>query len=310
MYFEHKPVLIEEAIDLLNIKKDGIYVDATVGGGGYALKILSKLESSGKLIAVDCDQEALENLKKKFKNYHNVILVKDNFSNIEKILNGLNIKKIDGVVFDLGVSTHQLSCAQRGFSFKGSDLLDMRMDLNLVTSAKDLINNLTAQELEKIFTEYGEEKFSRRISKKIVEERLKKEICTTYDLVEIIRTCVPSKFKNQRIHFATRTFQALRIAVNNELKNLEKAVIKTIDFLKKEGRIVVISYHSLEDRIVKNIFRENSGKCSCDKKLPKCICEIKNTIKILTRKPIAPKEKEIEVNPKSRSAKLRAAEKI
>lgn len=310
MYFEHKPVLLKEAVDLLNVKKNGIYVDATLGGGGYALKILSELGSSGKLIAVDCDQEALENFKKNFGNYKNVILVKNNFSAIRDILNGLSIEEIDGIIFDLGVSTHQLFSDPRGFSFRNTSRLDMRMDSELAVSAKDLVNTLTAEELEKIFKEFGEEKFSKRIAAKIAEERTKKEIQTAKDLVEVIEKCVPSKFKNQRIHFATRVFQALRIKVNDELENLKKSLSDSINFLKKEGRIVVVAYHSLEDRIVKNIFKGLYGNCICSKKLPQCVCGAKATLKAVTRKPFSPTDEEIKINPKSRSAKLRAAEKV
>jgi len=310
MYFEHKPVLLKEAVGLLNVKKNGIYVDATLGGGGYALKILSELGNSGKLIAVDCDQEALENFKKNFRNYKNVILVKNNFSAIKDILDSLKIKEIDGIIFDLGVSTHQLFSDPRGFSFRSTSGLDMRMDRELAVSAKDIVNTLTAEELEKIFKEFGEEKFSKRIAAKIAEEREKKEIQTAKDLVEVIEKCVPSKFKNQRIHCATRVFQALRIKVNDELENLKKSLADSINSLKKEGRIAVVAYHSLEDRIVKNVFKSMYGNCVCSKKLPQCVCGAKAALKAVTRKPVLPTEEEIKINPKSRSAKLRAAEKV
>lgn len=311
MYFEHTPVLADEVIGALNIQKDGIYVDATLGGGGYALKILSELGPCGSLVGIDRDQEAIENFKKVVRNNRSIILVKDNFKNIKRVLDGLKIKEVDGIVFDLGVSTHHLRSASRGFSFSQDGPLDMRMDKDEAVTAKDLVNNAETEVLEKIFRDFGEEKFSRLIARGIISERRKKEIATTSDLVNIINRRVPSKFKKGKIHFATRIFQALRIAVNDELDNLKTALKDSIEVLKKKGRVAVISYHSLEDRIVKNIFKLYAGKCICPREMPECSCEAKlKKLKVVTKKPITPGEAELGVNPKSRSAKLRAAEKI
>lgn len=309
MYIEHIPVLIDEAMELLNVNEKGTYVDATLGGGGYALRILSKIGPCGTLVCIDQDAEAIEN----FRNYakaKNVFLIKENFKNIKRVLRELEIERIDGIIYDLGVSTHQLQKGSRGFSFSHDGPLDMRMDEETGLTAAEFVNDLPEEELRKIFKEFGEEKFSKRIARELAAARVRKKILTTKDLVEVIRKSVPSKFKTGKTHFATRVFQALRIAVNGELENLGKALNDSIELLKPGGRIAVVAYHSLEDRIVKRMFKIKSGKCACDNVMFACTCAKENKLKILTIKPVTPKEEEVRKNPRARSGKLRCAEKI
>lgn len=300
----HSPVLIKEVIYYLNCKKGGIYIDCTLGGGGHAESILEKIYPDGLLIGIDQDIEAIEAASRKLKNYlDRVKLVKDNFNNLEKILNNLKIKKVSGIFFDLGVSSHQLAEKERGFSFKEDSYLDMRMDLTQKFNADILINSYSEKDLIEIFQKYGEERFSKRIAHLIVIKRQNNPITTTKQLADLVIRALPKTKKKSwwRIHPATRIFQAIRIEVNRELEFLEKGLCQAIKVLDDKGRVGVISYHSLEDRIVKNIFKkaEKEG-----------IGQKEYNLKIITKKPIRPSLEEIKGNPKARSAKLRVAEKI
>lgn len=283
----HIPVLIEEVLNYLNIQKDLWYIDATLGGGGHTEKIL---KLGGRVIGIDQDEDSIKEVSRKLKNYINskhLILIQNNFTNIDK-----NDHQISGILFDLGVSSHQLDTTERGFSFRKDAELDMRMDKSLEVTAQDLINGLNSGELTQLFEKFGEEKFAKKIAKIIVLERQKEKITTTGQLADLIKKNIYSK---EKIHPATRVFQALRIAVNDELNSLKEALPKAFDILEPGGKLIVISFHSLEDRIVKNFFKE---------------LEEKNSAKILTDKPIEPSEKEVYENPRSRSSKLRAIEKI
>lgn len=305
MEFKHEPIMLNECIENLSIKKDGIYVDGTIGGAGHSSKIIEKIES-GLLIGVDRDLEAIAASKKRLEKYENVKFVHGKHEDIKEHVNGLGIEQVDGILFDLGVSSYQIDEGARGFSYTKDAPLDMRMDQSEGISAKDIVNTYSKEDLEKIFFEYGEEKFSKRIAEKILKAREEKEINTTYELVDIIRTAVP---KNAIDSFK-RIFQALRIEVNGELKELRKAIIDSVLLLKDGGRLCIITFHSLEDRIVKETFLELQGKCTCPKDFPKCICGFKSYGKVITRKPIIPSESELESNSRSRSAKLRVFERV
>lgn len=306
----HIPVLLNEVIDCLNIKKDGIYVDCTLGGGGHSEQILRNISSKGKLIAIDQDAICLEIAHRRLSNYKNIIFVHNNFCYLRKILNKNKIIKCSGIIFDLGVCSFQLDIKERGFSFNSDVPLDMRMNTTSSITAKSLINSLSSSELERIISKYGEERWAKRIAKFIVKERKYSPIVTTRQLVNIIAKAIPLAARPKNIHFATRTFQALRIAVNDELEALKKGLSVAIDVLEKGGRLCVISFHSLEDRIVKETFRDLSKKCTCPSDFPVCVCDGKNILKVVTKKPIIPSEGEILKNPRARSAKLRIAEKI
>ena len=308
MEFKHKPVMLEEVISNLNIKENGIYVDGTLGGAGHSIEILKKLSSSGKLIGIDRDEEALKAAKEKLKSYSNVIYVHDNHDNIKEILEKLKIEKVDGILLDLGVSSYQLDERNRGFSYMGEASLDMRMDKSQELTAKIVVNTYSENELSQILFEYGEEKFSRKIAKNICEYRKTKEITTTKELVEIIEKSIPA-FAKKDGHPAKRTFQAIRIEVNNEIKPLTKTVEDCIDVLKPEGRLCIITFHSLEDRAVKRVFLEQTGKCTCPSDLPYCVCNKKENGKIITKKPIIASIEEQNENSRSKSAKLRVFEK-
>ncbi|MBE3093244.1 MAG: 16S rRNA (cytosine(1402)-N(4))-methyltransferase RsmH [Chloroflexi bacterium] len=300
----HLPVLTKEILNYLNLKKGGVYIDCTLGGGGHSKAILEKIYPHGLLIGIDQDIEAIETAKEELKSYiDKVKLVKGNFKNLEEILSDLKTERVSGIIFDLGVSFHQLKEKERGFSFKEDSHLDMRMDLNQEFNADILINSYSEKDLAEIFEKYGEERFSKRIARLIVIERKKKTFTTTKQLADLIIKTLPRTKKRHtwRIHPATRVFQAIRIEVNQELKALEKGLNQAIRVLEDKGRICVISYHSLEDRIVKHLFKEaaREGK------------EQKNYgLKIVTKKPIRPSLEEVRDNPKARSAKLRVAEKI
>ena len=309
MEFKHKPVLLGESISGLNIKKNGIYVDGTLGGAGHSKAILDKLSNEGLLIGIDRDKEALEVARKKLKEYNNVKYIYGNHDNIKEILGKLEISEVDGILFDLGVSSYQLDERNRGFSYLGENELDMRMDRNQELTAKTVINTYAEEKLANIIYEYGEEKYSRNISKNIVMFRKKKKIETTKELVEIIEKSIP-KSKQKDGHPAKRTFQAIRIEVNDEIKPLEKTIQDSIDVLKTGGRLCVITFHSLEDRAVKNVFNKAKGLCTCPKDLPYCICGAKELGKIITKKPIIATLEEQNSNPRSKSAKLRIFEKI
>jgi len=304
--FEHIPVLLKECIEGLEIKKEGIYVDGTLGGAGHSFEIAKKLANTGNLIGIDRDEEAIKKAKDTLKEFDNVIFVNDNHDNIKEILKNLKIEKVDGILLDLGVSSYQIDEETRGFSYIKTSPLDMRMDKNQELTAKIVVNSYSEEELAKIIYEYGEEKFSKAIARKICEYRKTKEIETTTELVEIIEKCVP---KQKQGHPAKRTFQAIRIEVNNEIKPLYDTVINAIESLKSGGRLCIITFHSLEDRAVKNAYNDCLGKCTCPPGLPYCVCGKETKGKIITKKPILPTDEEMKINSRSKSAKLRIFQK-
>ncbi len=306
---KHKSVLLGETIEALNLKEGMTVVDATLGAGGHSREILKKIGESGKLIVIDQDQEAIDDFKKSVAGDLRVSLVKDNFSNLDGILRGLDIFSVDAILADLGFSSDQLEDEKRGLSFQKDSPLDMRLDQANELTAEKIVNEYDLEKIEKILKEYGEEQFARNIAKKICEAREIKRIQSTFDLVGIINKAIPEKFKHGKIHCATKTFQALRIAINQELEVLEKFVPVAIEKLKSGGRLAIISFHSLEDRIVKNIFRENARGCICPPDFPQCVCGRKAKIKIITRKPVESSDLEVAENSRSRSAKLRVLEK-
>jgi 16S rRNA (cytosine1402-N4)-methyltransferase len=308
---EHKPVLLKESIEALNLREGSIVVDATLGGGGHALEILKKIGPSGKLIAVDVDEQAINNFKKKFQSEAgNWSLVKGNFSKIKNILGGMSVLAVNGILADLGYSSIQLEDESYGMSFLKDAELNMRLDKKQELTAKKIINEYRPEVLERIIREYGEEKFAGRIAAKIRESRAVREIESTKELAEIVKQAIPRKFQKNGQHPATKTFQALRIEVNQELENLKKFIPQAIEVLGAGGRLAIITFHSLEDRIVKNMFRENARGCICPPDFPKCLCGHEAKIKLITRKPIVPSEEEILENPRARSAKLRVCEKL
>lgn len=310
MEFKHVSVLLEECIEALNIKKQGYYVDCTMGGAGHSSHIVSELNNDGRLIGIDQDTDALNAAKEKLKDYNNVIYVHNNFHNIYDILEELNIEKVDGILMDLGVSSYQLDAGERGFSYMQDAPLDMRMNRDKEFSAYDVINDYSEEDLYRIIKDYGEERFSKRIASFIVKRRNEKPIETTLELVDIIKAAIPAKARRDGPHPAKRTFQAIRIEVNGELEILDKAIDDSVKKLNSNGRLAIITFHSLEDRIVKNKFRDLENPCKCPKEFPICACGKKPTVKVLSRRAIAPTDEEIEVNPRSRSAKLRVLEKI
>ncbi|MGY0375182.1 16S rRNA (cytosine(1402)-N(4))-methyltransferase RsmH [Clostridium sp. JNZ J1-5] len=309
MEFKHIPVLLDEVIESLNIKEDGIYVDCTLGGAGHSSEIIKRLSKNGRLIGIDQDTNALKAAKEKLADYDNVTYVHDNFYNIDDILRELNISKVDGILMDLGVSSYQLDTAERGFSYMKDAPLDMRMNSENSFSAYEIVNDYSEEEIYRVIKNYGEERFAKKIANNIVNQRQSKPIETTFELVEIIRKSIPLKFQKNG-HPAKKTFQAIRIEVNSELEILNKAIEDSIRNLNEEGRLSIITFHSLEDRIVKIKFKELEDPCKCPKEFPVCVCGKKPVIEIITRKPIEPSEIEKEVNSRSRSAKLRVAEKI
>ena len=309
MEFKHKPVMLEQCIEGLNIKKDGIYVDGTLGGAGHSKEILRNLSDKGLLIGIDRDEDALEAAKQNLTEFKNVKYIHGNHDDIKEILEEIGIKKVDGILLDLGVSSYQLDERNRGFSYLGENELDMRMDKTQTLTAKTIVNTYKEEDLANIIYEYGEEKFSRTIAKNICIYRKKKEIETTKELVEIIEKSIP-KSKQNGGHPAKKTFQAIRIEVNNEIKPLEKTISDCIDVLAPEGRLCVITFHSLEDRAVKNAFNKAKGICTCPKDLPYCVCGAKELGNVINKKPIIASEQEQEENTRSKSAKLRIFEKI
>jgi len=310
MEFKHTSVLLNETIEGLNINSKGVYVDCTLGGAGHSIEILKNLSDEGRLIGIDQDSDALNAAKKRLSGYRNVTYVHDNFYNIETVLESLNITEVDGVLMDLGVSSYQLDKPERGFSYMHDAPLDMRMNRDDDLTAYDIVNKYSQEELSRIIKNYGEERFHRRIANFIVEYRNTKEIKTTFDLVEIIKRAVPSKYRRNGPHPAKRTFQAIRIEVNKELEILNKAIEDSVNALKVGARIAIITFHSLEDRIVKNKFKELVNPCTCPSDFPVCMCGKKPKLKLINRKPIVSSEKELIENPRCRSAKLRIAEKI
>ena len=308
MEFKHIPVLLQECIDGLNIKENGIYVDGTLGGAGHSSKIVEKLSKSGTLIGIDRDTEALKSASEKLKDFKNVKYVHGNHDDIKNILEDLQIEAVDGILLDLGVSSYQLDEASRGFSYMQDAPLDMRMDKTSELTAEYVVNNYSEEELSKIIYEYSEEKYSRNIAKRICEYRKDKKIETTKELTEIIEKAIPG-FAKKEGHPAKRTFQAIRIEVNDEIKPLYNTVKKCIEVLKQGGRLCIITFHSLEDRAVKEAFSDAAGKCTCPGDLPYCVCGYKSLGKVVTRKPILPTKEEMEQNSRSKSAKLRILEK-
>lgn len=310
MEFKHVSIMLNECIEGLNIKQDGIYIDCTMGGAGHSSAILEKLSSRGMLIGIDQDKEALEAASKRLQKFNNVKYVHNNFYNIDDILKELEISQIDGILMDLGVSSYQLDNAERGFSYMQDAPLDMRMNSDSSFSAYEVVNQYSEDELYKIIRDYGEEKFAKRVAKFIVDRREQKSIETTFELVDIIKAAIPAKARREGPHPAKRTFQAIRIEVNKELEILGKTIEDGVNRLKSGGRIAIITFHSLEDRIVKNKFKDLENPCKCPKEFPICICNKQPVVKIMTRKPMEPSEEEININPRSRSAKLRIAEKL
>lgn len=309
MEFKHKSVMLEQCIEGLNIKLHGVYVDGTLGGAGHSKELLKRLSEEGLLIGIDRDEDALLAAKENLKEFKNVKFIKDNHDNIKQILEDNDIKKVDGILLDLGVSSYQLDERNRGFSYLGENELDMRMDKAQKLSAKEVINTYKEEDLANIIYEYGEERFSRQIAKNICEYRKQKEIQTTKQLVDIIEKSIPKSKQNDG-HPAKRTFQAIRIEVNNEIKPLYKTVKDCIDCLNSKGRLCIITFHSLEDRAVKNAMLDAQGKCICPSDLPYCVCGVKTLGKIITKKPIVASKQEQEKNSRSKSAKLRIFEKI
>ena len=308
--FHHVSVLLWECIENLNIKADGIYIDGTMGGGGHSLEIAKNL-TTGRLICIDQDQNAHEAAKERLKDHlDKITFVHDNFGNINSILDSLKIQKIDGMLLDIGVSSHQLDEAERGFSYQQDAPLDMRMDTSKSFSAYEVVNNYDEDALNRIIFGYGEERWARRIAQFIVKERQNKPIGTTAELVEVIKKAVPKGARKDGPHPAKRTFQAIRIEVNGELDVLQRAIDNVANRLNPGGRLCIITFHSLEDRIVKEAFRKQENPCICPPQFPVCVCGRKQTARVITRKPIIPSEDELAVNPRARSAKLRVLEGV
>lgn len=308
--FSHRSVLLTECIEGLNIRADGIYVDGTAGGGGHSAAIAAGL-TTGKLIAIDRDEAAIAAASERLAPFGDrAVVVRSNFSEISSVLDGLNIERIDGLLLDLGVSSYQLDTPERGFSYQSNAPLDMRMDRRSSLTARDVVNTYSEENLKMILYHYGEERFAPRIAAKIVAERQKRPIETTAQLSELIKAAMPASAKEGGHHPAKRSFQAIRIEVNSELDVISPAITAAAERMNKGGRIAVITFHSLEDRIVKQTFATLASGCTCHKDLPVCICHKQPKIKCITKKPILPGEREAAENPRSRSAKLRVAEKL
>ncbi len=310
MEMQHIPVLLNEVIQYLNCRQGGIYIDGTLGRGGHTEAILKKIGAQGQVLGLDRDQTAIDYVRKKLGHDHRLVLRHSNFTEIPEILTELGIEAVDGMLFDLGVSSPQLDQPARGFSYQHEAPLDMRMDREQLRTAADIVNKYSRQELAGIIKDYGEEKWASRIAKFIVDFRRRKPIETTTALVEIIKAAIPAAARRKGGHPARRTFQALRIATNNELVQLRLLIDQAVTHLKDGGRLCIISFHSLEDRIVKNGFRELARSCLCPDELPVCICDHHAQLKIITKKPVLASEDEIVHNTRARSAKLRVAEKV
>ena len=307
MEFEHKSVLLDETIEGLNIKPDGIYVDGTMGGAGHSSVILSKLGANGRLVCIDQDEDAIRTGTQRIGSDDRVKIVRSNYCNISQVLENLGISSVDGILLDLGVSSYQFDEAERGFSYRFDSPLDMRMDRRQTLTAKDIVNNYSEKELFRIIKTYGEEQFAQNIAKHIVLARQKDEINTTFELNEIIKASIPAK-KRMNGHPSKKTYQALRIECNRELEVLKDSLDTMIELLNPGGRLCIITFHSLEDRIVKKTFASLAEGCICPKSFPVCVCGRKPVVKIITRKPVLPSSEELENNSRSKSAKLRAAE--
>lgn len=311
MEFNHKSVMPEETIDNLNIRPGGIYVDGTLGGGGHSYRILKKLNGDGRLIGVDQDADAICAATKRLKEFGNMVtIVRDNYHNISSVLTNLGINGVDGILLDLGVSSFQLDTIERGFSYRADAPLDMRMDKRNEITAEDIVNDYEEMELYRIIKEYGEDRFAKNIAKHIVEARNKQRITSTGQLSDIIKSAIPMKVRASGGHPAKKTFQAIRIELNRELDVLTDSIDMMIDLLNDGGRLCIITFHSLEDRIVKNGFRKNENPCICPPDFPVCVCGKKSKGKVITRKPIVPSEEELKDNKRAKSSKLRVFERI
>lgn len=312
MEFNHYSVLLNETIENLNIKPDGIYVDGTLGGGGHAYQVASRLSEKGRLIGIDQDADAIAAAGERLKEFGDKItIIRSNYANMKEELHRIGVEKVDGIVLDLGVSSFQLDTPERGFTYRDENApLDMRMDDRQSLTAKNIVNGYSEMDLYRIIRNYGEDKFAKNIAKHIVQERAKKPIETTGELTEIIRASIPMKVQVTGGHPAKRTFQAIRIELNKELEVLQNNLDDMIDLLNPGGRICIITFHSLEDRIVKTNFKRNENPCTCPSDFPVCVCGKKSKGKVVTRKPILPSEEELEVNSRSKSAKLRVFERV
>lgn len=310
MEFVHKSVLLNETIDGLNIQPDGIYVDGTLGGGGHAYEVCRRLGDKGSIVGIDQDAAAIEAAGNRLKDFgEKVTIVRSNYCDMKSKLHELGIDKVDGIVLDLGVSSYQLDTAERGFSYREDAPLDMRMDTRQKMTARDIVNDYEERELYRVIRDYGEDKFAKNIAKHIVAARKVKPIETTGELTEIIRASIPMKYQKKSGHPAKRTFQAIRIELNRELEVLKDSLDDMIDLLNPGGRLCIITFHSLEDRIVKNAFRKNENPCTCPSDFPVCVCGKVSKGSILTRKPILPSKEEMEENSRAKSAKLRIFER-
>ena len=311
MEFKHKSVLLFETIDNLNIKPNGIYVDGTLGGGGHSFQILKRLGDGGRLIGIDQDEDALKAAGERLAIFEDkVTTVRSNYCHMKQVLHNLGIEKVSGIVLDLGVSSYQLDEPERGFTYREDVPLDMRMDRRNPKTAKNIVNEYSEMDLFRIIRDYGEDKFAKNIAKHIVAAREKKEIETTGELIEIIKAAIPAKVRATGGHPAKKTFQAIRIELNEELEVLQNSLDEMIDLLEDGGRICIITFHSLEDRIVKTIYKTNENPCTCPSHFPVCVCGKNPKGKVITRKPIVPSDEELEENSRSKSSKLRVFERI
>lgn len=311
MEFKHKSVLLYETVDELNIKPDGIYVDGTLGGGGHSYEIAGRLSEGGRLIGIDQDEDAIKAASKRLEPYMDrVTIVRNNYCNMDKVLDELGIDKVDGIMLDLGVSSYQLDAADRGFTYNVDTALDMRMDQRQEITAKDIVNEYSEFDLYRIIRDYGEDRFAKNIAKHIVAARQEKPIETTFELNDIIKAAIPMKVRAAGGHPSKRTYQAIRIELNKELEVLENSIDMMIDRLKPEGRLCIITFHSLEDRIVKTRFRNNENPCTCPPSFPACVCGKVPKGRVITRKPVVPTDEEINENSRSKSSKLRVFERV
>ena len=311
MEFKHKSVLLYETVDELNIKPDGIYVDGTLGGGGHSYEIAGRLSEGGRLIGIDQDEDAIKAASKRLEPYMDrVTIVRNNYCNMDKVLDELGIDKVDGIMLDLGVSSYQLDAADRGFTYNVDTALDMRMDQRQEITAKDIVNEYSEFDLYRIIRDYGEDRFAKNIAKHIVAARQEKPIETTFELNDIIKAAIPMKVRATGGHPSKRTYQAIRIELNKELEVLENSIDMMIDRLKPEGRLCIITFHSLEDRIVKTRFRNDENPCTCPPSFPACVCGKVPKGRVITRKPVVPTDEEINENSRSKSSKLRVFERV
>ena len=310
MEFKHVSVLLQETVDGLNVKPDGIYVDGTLGGGGHSYEVCTRLGAKGSIIGIDQDEAAIEAASIRLKDFgEKVTIVRSNYCDMKSRLHELGIDRVDGIMLDLGVSSYQLDTADRGFSYREDAPLDMRMDQRSEMTARDIVNDYSEMDLYRVIRDYGEDKFAKNIARHIVQERAKRPIETTGELTEVIRHAIPMKFQKKTGHPAKRTFQAIRIELNRELDVLRDSLDDMIDMLNPGGRLCIITFHSLEDRIVKSAFKKNENPCTCPSDFPVCVCGKVSKGRVITRKPILPSEEEMETNSRSKSAKLRIFER-